>query len=198
MESAAYVGLLRDLAVVNSAELKSTRRGGSGSFTNFWVHARLTAGKTTLIDLDWAGYEDSGVEADYAKPQAAVRLAREAVADVDFAEHTLTAEERTWASEKFARDWKQFTNLITHWWVRERYIVMIGVVGDAAALPTLRAILEESSTERFLRDTRDRCVYYAINAVTRLVKEDVRDAPVEEMDLEQTRRRVLELLSAGR
>jgi hypothetical protein len=197
MESSAYAGLLRDLAVVNSAELKSTTRAGSGTFSDFWVHAHLTADKKTLIDLDWAGYEGSRAEADYAKPQAAVRLACEAVANVDFAEYTLTAEERAWASAKFARDWKKFTNLIRHWWVRERYIVMIGIVGDAAALPTLREILEETSTERFMRKTRDRCVYHAINAVTRLVKKDVRDRPVEEMDLEKTRRRVLDLLSAG-
>ena len=197
MESGAYAGLLRDLTVVNSVELKSTRRGGSGSFTSFWVHARLTADKKTLIDLDWAGYEGSRAEADYAKPQAAVRLAREAVAHIDLSEYTLTTEERSWARAKFARDWKQFTNLITHWWVRERYIVMIGVVGDPTALSTLQAILEESSTDRFMRETRDRCVYYAINAVTRLVKKDVRDRPVEEMDLKKTRRRVLDLLRAG-
>jgi hypothetical protein len=197
MESDAYAGLLRDLAIVNSAELKSTTRGGSGSFTDFWVHARLTAERKTLIDLDWAGYQSRGAEADYAKPQVAVRLAREAIANIDFAEYTLTAEERAWASAKFARDWKQFTNLMTHWWVRERYIVMTGVVGDAEALPTLRAILEETSTERFMRETRDRCVYHAINAVTRLVKKDVRDRPVDEMDLERTRRKVLDLLRDG-
>ena len=39
-----------------------------------------------------------------------------------------------------------------------------------------------------------RCVYYAINAVTRLTKQDVRDKLVEEMDVEKTRQRVLEML----
>ena len=45
------------------------------------------------------------------------------------------------------------------------------------------------------RDVSDgRCIYYAINAVTRLTKTDVREKPVEEMDIEKTRFKVLELL----
>jgi hypothetical protein len=123
---------------------------------------------------------------DFAKPKAAVVLAREALKGLDLEEHTLTEEERGWASAKFARDWKKFKDLDFHWWVRERYIITIGVVGDAAALPALRDILGG--------DPKDHCVYYAINAITRLTKTDVRDKPVEEMNIEKTRRKVLELL----
>ena len=36
--------------------------------------------------------------------------------------------------------------------------------------------------------------YYAINAVSRLMKTDVRDKPVEEMDIEKSRLKTLELL----
>ena len=98
----------------------------------------------------------------------------------------LTEEERGWASAKFARDWKTFKDSKSHWWVRERYIETVGVVGDATALPTLKEILEG--------DPKDHSVYHAINAVTRLVKKDVRDKPVEEMDVEKTRKKVLDLL----
>ncbi len=187
MKHEAYAGLLRDLAVVDAAELKRIKRNSTTLSSNdFWVHARLRADEKTLIDLDWAGYECGLDEVDYAKPRAAVRLAREAVKGLDFKDHTLTEEQRAWASAKFARDWQEFKDRDFYWWVRERYIITIGVVGDATVLPTLRGILGG--------DAKGRCVYHAINAVTRLTKKDVRDKPVEEMDVESTRRRVLNLL----
>jgi hypothetical protein len=187
MKPDAYAALLRDLAVVDAAKLDPIRRDSwTSSSRDFWVYARLTANKKTLVDLDWAGYWGSLTEPDFAKPQAAVALARAAIRDLDFKEHTLAEEERAWASAKFARDWKKIKESGSHWWVRERYIIMIGVVGDASALSALRDAMQG--------DPKDRCVYYAINAVTRLTKKDVRDKPVEEMDVEKTRRRVLDAL----
>jgi hypothetical protein len=187
MKSDTYVALLRDLAVVDSAKLRPVERNSiTGSTNDFWVCARLVAGNKTLVDLDWAGYRSSRSEADFAKPQAAVALGHAAVKGLDFKEHALTDEERAWASAKFASDWKKIKNLEFHWWVRERYIIMIGVVGDTSALPALGDAMQG--------DPKDRCVYHAINAVTRLTKKDVRDKPVEEMDVEKTRRRVLNML----
>jgi hypothetical protein len=191
MKPDGYAALLRDLAVVDAAKLEAIKRNSvTQSSRDFWVYARLMANKKTLIDFEWAGYWGSDAEVDFAKPQAAAALARAAVEGLDFKEHTLTEEDRSWASAKFVRDWKQFKDLKFHWWVRERYIITIGVVGDATALPTLRDILGG--------DPKDRCVYYAINAVTRLTKKDVRDKPVEEMDIEKTRRKVLDLLREGK
>ncbi|HYV34920.1 MAG TPA: hypothetical protein VE988_04395 [Gemmataceae bacterium] len=188
MKPDAYAALLRDLAVVDAAKLKPVERNGFSSSSNdFWVHARLAANKKTLIDFNWAGYKGSLAELEYARPLAAVDLAREAVEKLELKEHTLTDEERGWASTKFARDWKRFKGLEGHWWVRERSIITIGVVGDATALPTLRDILGG--------DPKDHDVYHAINAITRLVKKDVCDKPVEEMDVEKTRRKILELLA---
>jgi HEAT repeat protein len=70
--------------------------------------------------------------------------------------------------------------------VRDREIITVGLIGDATALPLLRKILGG--------DPKDQVVYRAINAITRLTQKDVRDRPVEEMNVEKTRRRVLELL----
>jgi hypothetical protein len=187
MSSDDYAVLLRDVAVIDAAELKPVQRDSSTqTYLDFWVHAGVTANKKMLVDLDWAGYEGSLAEIEFAKPQAAVERALEAVKGLDFKEHTLTEEERSWASAKFARDWKKFKGLEFHWWVRERYIITIGVVGDASALPALKDAMEG--------DPKNRCVYYAINAVTRLTKKDVREKPIEEMDVEKTRKRILELL----
>jgi hypothetical protein len=193
----AYVTLLRDLAVVDSAKLKPVERNEfTFSSNDFWVYARLTTSKKTLLELNWAGYEGSRAELEFAKPRAAVHLARGTVKGLGFKEHALTDGERAWASAKFARDWKKFNGLDFHWWVRERYIQTIGVVGDDAALPVLREILATEPSEGKPREASDgRCVYYAINAVTRLTKKDVRDKPVEEMDIEKTRQRVLDLIS---
>ena len=79
--------------------------------------------------------------------------------------------------------------------MRERYIETIGVVGDKAALSVLREILATDPPKGNRRDASDeRCVYLAINAVTRLTKTDVRHKPVEEMDIEKTRQKVLNLI----
>jgi hypothetical protein len=196
LKTDAYVALLRDLAVVESASLKPVERNGFTSSSNdFWVYARLTTDKKTLLDLNWAGYEGSGAEPEFAKPRAAARLAREASKGLDFKDHTLSDAERAWASAKFIRDWKKFKGQDFHWWVRERYIETVGVVGDEAALLVLREILATEPPKGKPRESSDgRCVYYAINAVTRLVKKDVRGKPVEEMDIEKTRLKVLDLI----
>jgi hypothetical protein len=187
MKPDAYTALLRDVAIVDAAKLQPTERTKSSSSSrSFWVNTSLTANKKALIDLNWAGYKGSSDESKYAKPQASVSLVRAAVENIDFKEHTLTDEERSWASANFTRDWKRFKDLKSHWWVRERYIILTGVVGDATALPTLREILGG--------DPNDHCVYYAVNAITRLAKKDLRDKPVEEMDVEKTRRKILDLL----
>jgi hypothetical protein len=186
----AYTALLRALAIVDAAKLspvpEDPMKGFSSSSRDFWVYARLTAKNETLVDLGWAGYWGSPSEIEFAKPQAAVDLAHEAIRGLDFKEHSLTEEERGWASSKFTRDWKKIKDAEFHWWVRERYIIMVGVVGDASALSALRDALQ--------RDPKDRRVYYAINAITRLTKQDVRDKLVEEMDVVKTRQRLLDML----
>lgn len=192
----AYAALLRELAVVSSAELKPVERNGFISSSNdFWVYARLATKKKALLDLNWAGYDGSRAEPEFAKPRAAVRLARETIKGLDFKDRTLTDEERAWASAKFTRDWRKFKGLGSHGWVRERYIKTIGVVGDEAALPVLREILATEPPKGNPRESSNgRCVYDAINAVTRLTKKDVRDKPVEEMDIEKMRLKVLDLI----
>ncbi len=115
----------------------------------------------------WLCFHSSYDKMEYAKPAAAVNLAHNSVEHLDFKEHKLTDAERAWASAKFSRDWKDIKDKKFFWWVRERYIIVIGVAGDTDALPTLKNILAG--------DVKDRCVYYAINAITRLTREDKRD-----------------------
>jgi hypothetical protein len=211
MKKEAYIELLRSLAVVDSARLTPRGMGGGfrTSFDDFWVYARVAKDDKPLLDLNWAGYRSSLEAANNAKPAAAVSLARAAVGGLVFEDHEPTDEERRWASAKFARDWKKFADLekvkgmeLSHWWVRERYLIAIGVVGDNTALPALREILVKAPAVRHQHDlgeidmshSADRLTYYAINAVTRITKMDVRPRPVEEMDVEATRRKVLELL----
>jgi hypothetical protein len=193
MKTDAYAELLRDIAAVDAATLKPARVKESWSSSNsFWVNARLATKGNALVELNWAGYEGTSTQREFAKPQAVVNLARDATKGLDFKDHKLTDQERAWASAKFARDWKRMKDLDFYWWVRERYIQTIGVVGDQAALPVLRDILaaDPGKTEQWEKHN----VYHAINAVTRLTKTDVREKPVEEMDIEKTRFKILELL----
>ena len=191
MNPDAYAALLHDLARIDAAVLHPVEQDFvETSSQDFWADIRLTAGKKTLVDVEWAGYWGTGDEVNFAKPQAAVAIGNAAVEGLEFKAHTPTPEERAWASAKFARDWKRMKGSESHWWVREEYIVMIGVAGDASALPALRGPLAG--------EPKDRCAYFAVNAITRLTGKDVRDKPVEEMDVEKTRRRLIDTVWGGK
>lgn len=97
-------------------------------------------------------------------------LAHRAIKAIKFKDAVLTKEDRAWASAKFARDWKGFLQEEFHWWVLERSIRVVGLVGDDSALPLLREILD--------RDKTDHTVYHSINAITCLTNKDLRDKPV--------------------
>lgn len=191
MPAARYADLLRSMAVVAAADIRRPYDLPSDFSTNdFWVSARLSVKGKVVMDLDWAGYESMREAAWFARPRAAVTIAQEAVRGLDFKPHALTREERAWASGRFAREWSGYQGKGSHWWVAERSIITVGVVGDAAALPMLRGILEG--------DAKDRKVYYTINAVTRLTGKDVRDRPVEQMDIGKVRPKVLDLLKSSK
>lgn len=188
MKSTQYTALLRSLSHIEAAKLTPVERldlSFSFSSRDFWVNARFNSGKESKLVGDWIGYWGSLEEIRFAKPKAMVDMVRAAVKGLEFKERELTKDERRWASAKFVRDWKKFTSADEYWWVRQRYVNTIGVVGDQTALPLLREILSNPKGD---------CLYEAINAVTRLTKKDVRDRPVEEMDIEKNRKRVLELL----
>ena len=190
MKQETYASLLHDLAIADSAQLEKTPQlKASITSSDFWVYAQLNLNKKTLLDYNWAGYRSTFDDIAYTKPQAMVALAQEAIKGLEFKEYVLTEADRRWASEKFIRDIKVLSNMQFTWWVKERYIIMIGSVGDITALPALRDFL------RMNAEPTNRLVYYAINAITRITKKDVRDKPVEEMDLEKTLPKILELLN---
>ena len=187
MKAADYALLLGDLAMIDAAKPKANAKIESFSSSNdFFVQARSVAGEKTIFDLAWAGYQSGKSEVASAKSKAAVAAAQAAVDPLVFFEHAPTDKERSWASAKFVRDRKAFEKLDYPYWVEERSIIAVGVAGDASALPALRAIMEG--------DPKKRPVYQAINAITRILKKDVREKPVENMDVEKTRKKVLELL----
>ena len=180
-----FAALLADLAIVDAAKLEPPQRDGAWSSSgNFWVHVQLAAGKTRYLDMSWAGYSSGTEEPKYAPAVACSALARDAVAKLKSENHKLTDAERRWTSDKFLRLWKSKDDG-NGWWVRERAIITVGVIGDATVLPVLRDVIA---------DGKDRNVYYAINAVTRLTGKDVREKPVEDMDLEKVRPKVLQML----
>ena len=137
-----------------------------------------------LLDLEWAGY--LGREAEYAQPQAAVRLSRDAVKGLKFTDHTLTEEERAWASAKFARDWNRIEN---------REILLVGAGAVHCCHRHRGRLSSPSDASRILKgNVHERCVRYAINAVTRLTKKDLRDITGGTMNIENTRGKILDLL----
>jgi|GEM_PF-3807106 len=186
----AYWQLLKEIAVVDSARFKPVELDSTSFSSNdFWAQARLSTKEKHDLALQWAGYESSLHEADYAKPKAITQLARDAVKGLEFRDHTLTKQQRAMCSEKFIRDWAHFQKDDSYWFVQETSIRTIGVTGDRTALPLLTQVLKTG-------DADDRSVYLAINAITRITGKDVRDKPVEEMDVAQVRDKVLKMLQA--
>jgi hypothetical protein len=187
MSLPGYTAMLRQLAILQAAKLKVRKNARDfGSSGDFWAHARLATIEKTLFEQEFAG-DKSGYRAlEAAKSRAMAALVCQMIVPLKFQETALTKEDRTWASAKFARDWKGFLQEDFHWWVCERSIQMIGLVGDDSALPVLREILD--------RDKEERVVYYSINAITRLTNKDLRDKPVEEMDVKKTRECVIDFL----
>jgi hypothetical protein len=187
----AYTSLLKAVATVSSARLKRVNRNSvEWASSDFWVATRVSSSQRILLDFDWAGYSNSVDEPDYAKPEIAVALAREALAKTKLDESSLSPTERRWASTKFVEDWRRLAGRQFYWWVAERLIRMVGVIGDDTALATLAQIAGRNVSG----GPDDRRIYYAINAITRLTGKDVRPRPVEEMDLEPTRHKVLQML----
>jgi hypothetical protein len=189
MDPAEYAGLLRVVATLGAATLKERPSGRSvGSSADFWVSARVASAEKELLEASWAGYRSSGMEHAYAQPRAIVEFADERVqAAVKLEEATLTAGERAWISGKVVRDWSRIDREKSFWWwVRERYLILAGVAGDASLLPFLK--------ERIGGDPRSRETYHAVNSATRLLGKDVRGTPVEEMDIEVVRPKLLQLL----
>lgn len=198
MSAAAYQLLLDELAIAESARLTGVRGGDNWFSTNdFWVNAELSAEKKTLLRRDWAGYEAAREVMSFAKPQVMTELAEAAVKKLKFKEHELTAAERAWMSEKFARDWKRFKGEDMHWWVLERYLEIVTEYGDKSVLPALRDILKEPLPPKDDRSASDlRYVAAAILAVDRILKLDrkVKLNDEDETTIEAERKKTLELL----
>lgn len=190
----AFRSLLNKVALAASAKLKPIFRDSIwGSSGDFWVSTRIFSTKGLAIDYDWAGYSGSMDAYKYAKPSVMVDLAKAAIKDVKFADHVLTTNERTWSSQRFINDWKRYVRQPFYWWVGERYIMLIGFIGDKTAIPALVSIMDlYSRPDR--PDPEKRNSYYAVNALTRIIGEDVRDKPVEQMDLDTSRMNMNKLL----
>ena len=72
--------------------------------------------------------------------------------------------------------------------------MLIGFIGDKKAIPELESIMDQyAKPERPEHEKRNS--YYAINALTRIIGEDVREKPVEQIDLDTSRMNIHKLLS---
>lgn len=203
MTTSQYADLIKDIAMVSAVKLRPIEKDFlNGSITSTWssdsflASAKVFSQQKMVVDLNFAGYRSSSEEINYAKPETAMKLATEAVARLPFKADKLNDEDRAWASAKFIRDWKQMKASDDYWWVKERYLVTIGVAGNSAVIPCVREILLSQPILN-ARGSNDRIVYYAINALTRLSKKDVRTHPVEQMDIRKNRDLVIQSLAAN-
>ncbi|MGL6096854.1 MAG: hypothetical protein ACRC7O_13790 [Fimbriiglobus sp.] len=131
-----YAALLHYIATVDAADVqKIPRNEGFFSSADIWCHARMADKDKVLVDLEWTGYIASEDVAHYARPQATVTLARLAIGKLKFEKYELTAADRDWASEKVARDCKRFAGEKSTWWVEERSLALVAVVGNGKDLP---------------------------------------------------------------
>ena len=134
------------------------------------------------IEIEQELASDHLNEFRYVKARKGENFAAERLRELAYEKYEFTAADRAWASAKFLRDYKPIRDDKGYWWIRERYIQMIGVLGDASAIQLLREIMAGPPAER--------TTYYAINALTRLIGKDVRGGNLEDMDIEAVRARL--------
>jgi hypothetical protein len=191
MTSVDYRALLAVMTAVGGAKIseKSTQRYMS-STADFYAFVNVAKDGKGLFGDEFAGYRGSMNEPKYAKVLAMTHLVEAAMKTLDLKDYVLDEMDRSWVSQRFIRDWKRSkAGESFYWWVEERLLIIVGAAGDRSALPLLGTIIREG-------DPKDRKVYHAINAATRLLGKDVRDQPVEEMDVEAVRKKLLPLLEA--
>lgn len=190
----AYSTLLTKIGWLKAAKLEPKKsKSSSFSSADFWVSVYGVWKTVPILDYDWASYDGSGEEPHFAVPRAIAGLAAKSVKSANAKEYEFTAADRAWASARFNRDWPKFEKSKTHWWVKYRYLSLIGVLGNEDVFPTLRKQLNAFDPQK---SETARTTYYTINAATRLTKTDVRTKPVEEMDLQENAAKVFELLRA--
>ena len=71
--------------------------------------------------------------------------------------------------------------------------MILGFAGNRDVVPKLVKIMDVAAAQT--QQHKQRNAYYAANAITRIMGEDVQDRPIEEMDLERMRERVHLLVS---
>lgn len=184
-----YALLLRVLQVLAAAEIvEKSSRSYSFSTADFYSQFSVSGPDRILHQDEYAGYRSSSDAPHYARVRAATDLIEDALKAVVLAELPADRIDRVWVTDRFLRDWDRLSrNKSSCWWVQERLLVIVGRLGDGRSLPRLAAIIRDG-------DAKDRKVYYAINAATRLLGRDVRTHPPEEMKIDANCDRLLPLL----
>ncbi|HXX92687.1 MAG TPA: HEAT repeat domain-containing protein, partial [Planctomycetota bacterium] len=189
MTPADYRTLLAVMTAVGGATISKKATGRYMSSTlDFYSYTNVAKDGNRIFADEFAGYRGTLEEPKYAKVLAMTNLVEATMKTLDLKDHVLDDADRSWVSQRFIRDWNRIKGEKSfYWWVQERLLIIVGAAGDGSALPLLGTIIREG-------DPKDRKVYYAINAATRLLGKDVRGEPVEEMDVEAVRTKLLPLL----
>ena len=182
---AAYTSFVSRVEAATLTALHSDQWTHSSS--DFCALVSVEADGKALFKEAFVGYPSSQ-RLPFAKALTLSRGTTELLQGAEFADHTLTESERSWASS-FITGWHYPDG--HDWWVRERLLMMSGVVGDTSCLPMLQKTIESTSDQA----SESRQVYRAINAIANLTGKDVREKPLEDMDLEANRVRTLKMLS---
>ncbi len=149
-------------------------------------HSRLTVsvGNVTLFDESYTGYPSNRSQPEYLSLRVAERVLWELLRDSEWkpATDSETARKRLLTRiSDFAKD---------GWWVKDRLLQILGVVGDERFLPFLQARIEDELPTNSIGATRT--LYYALNAYARLSKLDLRPDKPETMDVREVRAAYLE------
>lgn len=180
----AVIGMIRAASIVEVSTNHFFSTSG-----DFYVFVQAPEPRDRGYLAEYAGYQGTSGERRYAKPTAIERCVRDVLKKVEWTRGEPTAEDRAWVGRKFVDDWTRINQIEEkgYWWVQESALQLVGLAGDASALPVLTEIIRDGKAD-------DRKTYYAINAATRLCGTDVRDKPVETMDIDATRAKLLPLL----
>ena len=179
---AAYHDVVSVIAAIGEGQLhdesgRDRHMGGKP----LWRRVSTEKEGAVGVDLEYGGLQGPPFAGNLARPRGAVVMALDAIKPLAFKESTLEAPDRAAISARFNRAWKWIESAQFFGWIRERSLQLVGLAGDASALPLLRSIVS-------CADAKSPELAAAVAAAARLL---AITAPAE---LEEARRKILEAI----
>jgi hypothetical protein len=181
LATAAYDDLISVIAAIGEGQLHDELKREHLGEKSVWRRVSTETDGVLGVDLEYGGRCGTTFAGKLARPRGAAAMAFDAIKPLVFKESSLEARDRAAVSARLNRAWKWIESAQFFGWIRVRSLQLVGLAGDASALPLLRAIVA-------CADAKSPELAAAVAAAARLLS----ITPPE--DLEAARRRILDAI----